>query len=379
MEQTGKGLALFQLIPAQEFRQLCKKWNIDKRIRTLTARKHVWALVYAYLLKLDSLREIEAALGIPKSTLSDANAQRAIGFFEELCRIVLWKIVERSRSRKVRQSLRTVLAMDSTWCRVHGSLAEGAWEQRHSTGSAGAKLHVIWNVGGEWIEQFQITPVRCHDAPTTKAFKIHSQCTYVFDRGYNEVSFWWRIMRSRSHFVSSLRQSKKSKQRTRHLLRGKANRVGVLWDGKWIPTPPTLRKNPQLPKNFFLRKVIYRDPLTRKIFHFVSSDFQSSAQAIAELYKKRWAVELLFRWLKGHLNIRSLQPRNPHAIKIQLTVAVLVQLLVKLYALTKRFMGTLWHCLREIRMLLTSVGLSEVKKTLFHPYSRSNHCEKLVS
>lgn len=47
-------------------------------------------------------------------------------------------------------------------------------------------------------------------------------------------------------------------------------------------------------------------------------------------YKGRWAVELLFRWLKGHLNICYLAVKNTNAVKIQLDIVVLPQFLLQL-------------------------------------------------
>ena len=96
---------------------------------------------------------------------------------------------------------------------------------------------------------------------------------------------------------------------------------------------------------------MYRDPETLKIFHFVTSDFHSRAQKIADLYRKRWSVELLFRWLKGHLKVRTLDARTPNAVKVQLTLAVLVQLLIQLYRTVTHNEDklSLWECLRQIR------------------------------
>ena len=60
----------------------------------------------------------------------------------------------------------------------------------------------------------------------------------------------------------------------------------VLYDGPYTP----LKAKPVK-----LRHIIYRDRLTKKIFHFITSDFKASARTIAGIYKRRWAVELLFR------------------------------------------------------------------------------------
>ncbi|MFZ9595263.1 MAG: DUF4372 domain-containing protein, partial [Bdellovibrionia bacterium] len=89
MYDHGKKFDLFQLIPRSEFSELCKKWEIDKGVRSFSTSQQVWTLVMTYLLRLESLREVELALGVPKSTLSDANATRPAGFpvCQERCRL----------------------------------------------------------------------------------------------------------------------------------------------------------------------------------------------------------------------------------------------------------------------------------------------------
>lgn len=351
MRNSGKGVCLFQLIPQKQFQELCDRHQIDKGTKKLTARTHVWTLVMAYILKLESLREIESMLGIPKSTLSDANGERESLFFEELCKLVLWKIYERVRGRKIKTAIRTLLALDSTECRVNGRLSKiKSWKQRKSKGpQASLKLHAIWNVEEEWIDDFKITTGRVHDATAVKLFKIRANCTYIFDRAYNELLFWWNIVERESHFVSRLKKNSMSQWRHKKLLAEKINEVGVLSDGPWKPSYPVLRKNPQVPKDFALRHIVFKDPETKKVFDFITSDFDVSAQEIADIYRKRWAVELLFRWMKSHLRVRSIDARSPNAVRVLIITAVLVQLLVRLYRLMSQFPGSLWECLRKIQ------------------------------
>jgi transposase len=105
--------------------------------------------------------------------------------------------------------------------------------------------------------------------------------------------------------------------------------------------------------------VIYRDPLTQKIFHFVCSDLKITARTIADIYERRWAVELLFRWLKGHLDIRRLPTKTTNAIRTMLAAAVLFQLLLQLKKITDKFKGTLWGLLRSIRADLAKKCLAD--------------------
>lgn len=363
MRQFGKTKFLLQLIPRKKFDALVEKWGMDHRVTKFTTWEQVVTHVLAYVLRLESLREVEAALFVPRSTFSDANANRSAGFFEELCEMVLSEIRTRTRSRKVKRAVQALLAIDSSECSVHGSLfSNRLWRKKRADGKkAGVKLHVIWNVNGEWIEDFRITPARIADSPISKQFEISSGNMYVFDRAYKDLSFWWKIVDNGSDFVSRLtgcaRYHYDQKIVLDRLGKKGAEKDGVLWDGLWRPSVPALARHPKVARDFVLRRILYRDPESKKIFDFITSDFDSPAQFIADTYKKRWAVELLFRWLKGHLGIRYFASKNPNAIRIQLAVAVLVQLLVQLHRMEQKYKGTLWECLRGVRMNLVRQAL----------------------
>jgi len=45
---------------------------------------------------------------------------------------------------------------------------------------------------------------------------------------------------------------------------------------------------------------------------------------IAALYKKRWAVELFFKWIKQNLRIRHFYGTSENAVKTQIWIAVCV-------------------------------------------------------
>lgn len=343
MWQHLKGRSLFQLIDRKRFNALVKKWDMDKWVQSFSTWEMTHALICCFVMRLNSFREVEAALGIPDSTFGDALRERSFGFFQELCDLILLEIRARTRDRKVKKAIRQILAIDSTEIKVHGSLFdEPGWKQKHCGDShqAAAKLHLVWNIDGEWIDDFIITPVRKNDSPVSLLLRIVSGKTYVFDRAYNDFKFWQKIVEASSHFVTRLKDCPRLRMMLMKVLRSQADKDGVLYDGPFTP----LQKKP-----IELRHVIYRDPLTKKIFHFITSDFKASAKAIAAIYKRRWAVELLFRWLKGHLDVRRLPTKTPNAVRTQLAAAVLVQLLLQLKKIVDKFQGTLWELLRAIR------------------------------
>jgi len=360
----GKDLnstSLFQLIDRKFFDRLVAKWQMDKGVTSFSTWEMMCALITATLSRLSSYREVQCALGIARSTMGDALQKRSFGFFQELSEHILSQIRIQTTSRKVKKAIREILALDSTEIGVHGSLFHlPLWCPKSGPGSkASAKLHVVWNVCGEWIEEFIITPVRKHDSPVSRMFRLLPGKLYVFDRAYNDLSFWYEIQKAGSDFVTRLKNIPRQRYLELHAKSKRSLRCRILFDGIYRPSKMTLRNHPCLPTDIHFRHIIYRDPETGKIFHFVTSDFKSAATTIAEIYRKRWAVELLFRWLKGHLDIRYLAVRNVNAVKTQLAIAVLVQLLLQLKKITEDFQGTLWELLRIIRTTLVRESLSQ--------------------
>lgn len=359
MRKHRKEKSLFQLIDRKSFNALVQKWNVDKGIRNFSTWEMTQALIGCFMMRLGSYREVEKTLMIPDSTFGDALRLRHFGFFQELCDLILLQIRARTENRKIKKAIRQILAIDSSEIKVHGSLFdEPGWKQKHCKGAhkASAKLHVIWNVDGEWIDDFLITPGRRGDSPVSLELRLLPEKMYVFDRAYNDFDFWEKIILAGSDFVTRLKDCPRYRMLQMKVINRIGNKDGVLYDGPYSSKSQTAKN-----KKIKLRHIIYRDPLTKKIFHFVSSDLKISAKTIAAIYKKRWAVELLFRWLKGHLDIRYLPTKTPNAVKIQLAVAVLVQLLLQLKKILDQFQGTLWELLSTIRtsLLLKAIASSD--------------------
>jgi len=69
---------------------------------------------------------------------------------------------------------------------------------------------------------------------------------------------------------------------------------------------------------------------TGKILRILTNDIDASAQEIADLYKRRWAIELFFRWVKQTLKIRHFLGASQNAVRIQIIVALIAFLLLRL-------------------------------------------------
>ncbi len=80
------------------------------------------------------------------------------------------------------------------------------------------------------------------------------------------------------------------------------------------------------PESF--RLVRYYDEEDDREFTFLTNAKQLSALDIANLYKKRWLIELFFKWLKQHLKIKKFWGTAENAVRIQISVAIITYCLV---------------------------------------------------
>src|SRR6056297_2843452 len=181
----GEARRFLQLIPANIFRKLCVEHGHYDRTRGFEPWEHLSTLILAQVMRLDSLRTVEEVLGVKRSTLSDANKYRSSVLFEELGHELFEQIL--SRHRKLRKAYRRILALDSTECSLNGRLAKIPFWRSRSKQAAGTKLHIVWNVDQEWIEDFRITACRVADQTVARTLKLASGATYVFDRGYADL------------------------------------------------------------------------------------------------------------------------------------------------------------------------------------------------
>lgn len=90
----------------------------------------------------------------------------------------------------------------------------------------------------------------------------------------------------------------------------------------------------------------------------LTNDLVRSAVEIAALYKGRWQIELLFRWIKQHLRIRKFLGNNDNAIRLQLFAAMIAYALLRIAARAHRvalpilrFTDLVTRCLFERRYI----------------------------
>ena len=322
---------LLKHLPWAEFERLVKGHGADARVRRLPTKSQLIALLYGQLAGAASLRDIVDGMAsqsarlyhlgakLPKrSTLSDANALRPSAPFAELLALMIAR-AHRGLRRKLAE---TTYLIDASGLKLDSRSLDWA---RFSQGVCGAKMHVIYDADADQPIYAAITPARVNDITAAQAMPIEPGATYVFDLGYYDYAWWKKLDDAGCRIVSRLKSNTPLAVIEELPVPAEGNilsdRIGHL--------PRRLSNSRDNPFQDAVREVRVRLD-TGKVLRILSNDLDATAQEIADLYKRRWAIELFFRWVKQVLKIRRFLGTSENAVAIQIAVALIAFLLLRL-------------------------------------------------
>jgi len=79
------------------------------------------------------------------------------------------------------------------------------------------------------------------------------------------------------------------------------------------------------------RLVVIRNQKTNKEFWFLTNEFKLSAKEISDYYRKRWDIEVFFRFLKQELNLSHLVSMNKNGIEVMVYMTMIAAMLLLIY------------------------------------------------
>jgi len=323
---------LLKQIPWAKFDQLVERHSRKRDDRAIEPRAHLIAMLLAQFYGARGLREIEDNLKshasklyhlggctISKSTLSTANASRAAAEMFNGLLSALMQQLQASYRRKIKDCVRLI---DST--SVQLSSLRGDWAL-FATGVCGAKAHIIYDPDADQPLYLMVTPSNVNDITVAKQMPIEAAATYVFDLGYYDYGWWAELDQAGCRIVTRLKSNTPFKvAEERAVPPGStvlSDRTGYL--------PSRLAASRRNPMSKLVREVRIIIE-TGKELRIFTNDLKAGAQDIADLYRRRWAVELFFRWVKQTLKIDHFFGTSETAIRIQITVALIAFVLLRL-------------------------------------------------
>lgn len=328
---------LVDFLPKAHFDYIVKKYKANKGVRSFTCWHQLLVMLFGQLSARVSLRDTIASLephrrkhhhlGLGQSvhltTLCVSNEKRDYRIFEEFALLMI------KQARALRASEPFDLPIDGNVYAFDSStislcLSVFPWA-KFKYGKSAIKLHTQYDVKTDIPSMVVVTPALLNDIMGMDYLNIESGSYYIFDRGYNDYGRLYSIHRRGGFFVFRARDQLKfrriyslSNNRNESIL---ADQIGVFTTGN------SPKRYPEK-----IRRIKFYDKEQDRTFVFLTNDFNLSAQTIAELYHRRWAIELFFKWIKQHLRVKSFWGTTENAVKIQLYTAIIAYCLVAIIA-----------------------------------------------
>lgn len=353
LHQNSVFHAVLQGVPWDVLDRLVEAHGSDRGVRRLTTKSQLAALLYGQLAGASSLREIVAGLesqqsrlyhlGVSaarRSTLADANALRPAEVFG-----ALFAEMAARAHRPLRRSLAgTTYLIDSTGLRLDARSL--AWA-RFSAKVCGVKLHIVYDADADRPIYAAITPARTNDITAAQGMPIEPGAIYVFDLGYYDYAWWKKLDDAQCRIVT--RFKKNTPLQVIETLPVAADgpilsdRIGFL--------PKRQGAGRANPMRDAVREVRVATD-TGKVLRILSNDLDAPASEIADLYKRRWAIELFFRWVKQTLKITRFLGTSDNAVRTQIAVALIAFLLLRLAQATQKAIASPLAFARLVRINL---------------------------
>ena len=215
-----------------------------------------------------------------------------------------------------------VRLIDSTGLRLAGVGAEWA---RFSTDVFGAKAHVVYDPDHGRPVYHAVTAANVNDITAAKEMPIEAGAL---------------LMSSTSAITTSASFAKLDALGCRLVTRFKTNtplnapREMPLEPGSTVLSdrigflPARQCNNRKNPMQDAVREIVVSTEAGETL-RLLTNDLDAPAQEIADLYKRRWQIELFFRLMKQTLKITKFVGRSENAVRIQIAVALIAFLLLR--------------------------------------------------
>lgn len=347
---------LTSFIDRNSFNYLVKKYHGNHYVKHFTCWNQLLAMMFGQLSNRESLRDLIVALEahqgkryhlglgrepIAKTTLATANQSRDYRIFEEFAFYMMKEACEK-RTSNILDIPGRKYAFDSTTIPL--CLATFPWAKFRKK-KGGVKAHVLYDVEAQVPTFYTVTTASKHDSTEMSSIYYEPNAYYIFDRAYDSFKELYKIHLTDSFYVVRAKTNLKYK-----IVKWKRRMPkNILTDAEVKLTGVLSEK--KYPETF--RLIRFYDEEDEREFIFLTNAKHISAINVANLYKKRWLVELFFKWLKQHLKIKRFWGTTENAVRIQISVAIITYCLVAIVQHDMKLNRSTYEVLQILSISLT--------------------------
>jgi IS4 transposase len=334
---------IIDLVPRWMIESCAKKHKSDKGSSKYKAYDQFVALTYGQLNKCYTLNDISTGIGVSeifigdlglnqspaRSTMSDGNKKRDWRVFESLYYKVLnhyERVLKSESERSIIAQIKdqTIKLIDSTTISLCLSMFDWA---KFRTAKGGLKIHTCWDDNLQIPDLINITEAKTHDRYGLGQLVFSKGTIVVEDRGYFDFTLMLTRIRAENVFVTRIKTNTLY-QTVKELDLPEKEDQDIIKDEIIVLTSNKAVETGISEEQLRLVHVYKEDE--NKVIEIITNNLEWSARTTADLYKKRWDIELFFKAMKQNLQIKTFLGTSENAVKSQIYVALISYLLVEL-------------------------------------------------
>lgn len=152
---------------------------------------------------------------------------------------------------------------------------------------------------------------------------------FTFDRGVSKRDVYQTLSQNETLFVTRFKDDGRYRV-VEELEKGTNRKLGTLELESdlivqiGIPDKRTFYEN-------HYRMIIATNPVTKVTYQFFTNILDLDAEEVLQYYKKRWDIEVFFRFLKQELNFSHITSTSENGIQVMLYMTMITSMLVLLY------------------------------------------------
>lgn len=330
---------LLKFVDRGAIRSMARSGGHDRYYKSFDTYTHLVTMLYCCLQKCTSTREVVsgmkachhklAHLGIRKSparsTLCDANKKRSADIFGEIYHMLLNTYRHLLPDSRGLKDSKLYIADSSTITLFQQILKAPSMGKANGKRKGGIKVHTLMSAEEDVAIKIDFSAARANDMTFLKQIRLPEGSYIVFDKGYVDYYQYQRLSHEGIFFVTRQRASASFELTGQFDIKAKSRKEGVLKDELIVLGTRTHAKRVKLKS----RLVTFHDKEKDRTFQFLTNNFSLPPEQIAELYKKRWQIEILFKRIKQNFPLKYFLGDNVNAIKIQIWCAFIADLIIK--------------------------------------------------
>ena len=326
---------LTSLLPRRALSNAIHRYDARKRGHAFSCVDQLLCMIFAQATGRASLRETVLCLNalgssryhcgirgrITRSTLARVNEQRDHRIFMDTAMAMIQAdLLKLPQDPDLQPFTSRLYAIDSTTIDLCLKLFPWALFRRRK---AGIKAHTVLDLKSGIPVFLRVSNAKVHDIWLLDQLVYQPGAFYIIDKGYIDFERLYRVHAAGAFFVTRPKKRMKFRVVERLPVPEGTGGTGVVSDR--LIRLRGVKSRTAYPD--LLRLIRYVDPKTGKRFFFITNNRVLDPATIAMLYRKRWRIELFFKWVKQHLHIKAFFGTSPNAVKSQIWIAVIVFLL----------------------------------------------------